>query len=261
MSKFDGKVALVSAASSGIGKAIAKVMAGDGCKVHIFSKSQERISAAAEELHKVTGSEINYSAGDMTNLSNMNRVIAEVKKRSGKVDFLIINYGDPKIAPFLELTEEDWDSAINMFIKSSVKMIKAFLPSMLNNKGRIIFVTSMTTKQPMDNFALSASLRSAIVSLSKVISLEYSSNGITSNSISQGFFATPRLENVAKGNAMRDGNTVEESYERMKNSIPARRFGKPEEIGYLVSFLCSEEGSYINGANIQIDGGIVKFPF
>lgn len=261
MGKFTGRKALVTASSSGIGKGIATVLAKEGCSVHLLSRNESKIRNVVGEIAEKTGSKISYSVGDMANIRDVKRAIEEVREKLGTLNFLVINYGDPKIAGFLELTEEDWQSAINMILMSSVLLVKGFLPSMFNNNGRIVFITSLTTKQPMENFALSASLRSAVVSLSKVISLEYSAKGVTSNSISQGYIMTPRLEGIANRNSKELGISVSDAYDRIRNSIPARRIGNPEEVGQLVSFLCSDEASYISGTNIQIDGGIIRFPF
>lgn len=261
MSGLNGKVALVSASSSGIGKAVAKVMAEDGCKVHIFSNTRAKISRAAMEIGEATGKSVNFSVGSLAEPSDVRRIMEEVKQKTGSVDCLIVNYGDPKVAPFLEITEEDWDFNINMILRSTITMVRNVLPHMQEHGGRVVFITSMTTKQPLQNFAISASLRSAVVSLSKVLSMEYASKGITFNSISQGYFQTPRLESIAENNAIKNGITKEEAYNRIKSEIPAGRFGNPEEIGHLVSFLCSTEAAYINGTNIQIDGGTIRFPF
>lgn len=261
MNRFEGKVALVSAASSGIGRGIAKVLAQDGCRVHIFSRDENAIEKAASDLNEISGSSVSCSTGDLSSSADLKRIMSEAREKAGNIDFLVVNYGDPKIAPFMDISEKDWDSAFSMILKSSVILVREALPYMLNNGGRIVFVTSLTTKQPLENFALSASLRSAVVSLSKVISLEYAGKGVTSNSISQGYFMTPRLEAVADGNSKRYGITLDEAYERIKQEIPAGRVGRPEEIGHLVSFLCSKEASYVNGTNIQIDGGLVRFPF
>lgn len=256
------KVALVSAASSGIGKGIASVLASEGCRVHIFSKSEEKIRKSAQEIFKQTGNEVNYSTGDLGNVDDVKRILAEVKNKTGNIDFLIINYGDPKVAPFLEISEEEWNVSINMILKSTVVMAKGALPEMIKKgEGRVVFVTSLTTKQPLANFSISASLRAAVVSLSKVLSIELAQKGLTFNSISQGYVMTPRLENIAKTKSERLNISLEQAYDSIRETIPARRFGKPEEIGNLVSFLCSTEASYINGTNIQIDGGFVNFPF
>ncbi len=262
MNGLKGKVALVSAASSGIGKAVATVMASEGCTVHIFSRNGEKIRKVAEEISKQTGSRVNYSTGDLSSPSDVKKVMAEAREKSGDIDFLLINYGDPKVAPFMDITEEDWDSSLNMIVKSSVIMTRDAIPHMLKKGyGKIVFITSLTTKQPLENFAISASLRAAVVSLSKVLSNEFADHGITSNAISQGYFMTPRLESIAEKNSQKMGIPLEKAYDLLKQGIPAKRFGKPEEIGYLVSFLCSDEASYITGTNIQIDGGVVRFPF
>lgn len=262
MNGLKGKVALVSAASSGIGKAVAKVMSAEGCKVHIFSRNEEKIRRVAEEISKETGNIVNYSAGDLSNIDDVKRVLSEVKSKTGEIDLLLINYGDPKVAPFMDITEEDWDSSMNMIVKSSVVMARESIPSMVKKgSGKIVFITSLTTKQPLENFAISASLRAAVVSLSKVLSNEFAEKGITSNAISQGYFMTPRLESIAEKNSKKLEIPLEKAYDMLKQGIPAKRFGKPEEIGYLVAFLCSDEASYISGTNIQIDGGVVRFPF
>ncbi|MGC8645840.1 MAG: SDR family oxidoreductase [Thermoplasmata archaeon] len=262
MNGLKDKVALVSAASSGIGKGIAKVLASEGCMVHIFSRSPDKIRSSAEEIGSEISGEVTYSIGDLSRPEDVKRIAREAREKRGKVDFVVMNYGDPKIAPFLDITEEDWDVSVNMILKSTVLLTKEFLPDMIKRgEGRFVFVTSLTTKQPMENFAISASLRAAVVSLSKVLSIEYSSFGITFNSISQGYIMTPRLESIARRNALAHNQTVEQAYDAIRQGIPAKRFGKPEEIGSLVAYLCSSDASYINGTNIQIDGGVIRFPF
>ena len=258
---LSGKVALVSASSSGIGRSTAKVLASDGCRMHIFSSNEDKISRAAGYIGAASGQQVNYSVGSLAVPSDVRRIIDEAKLKTGNIDCLIMNYGDPKVAPFLEISEEDWDFSINMILRSTITMVRGVLPYMLNHGGRVVFITSMTTKQPLQNFSISASLRSAVVSLSKVLSMEYASRGITFNSISQGYFQTPRLESIAKKNSKNLGISMDEAYQKIRDEIPAGRFGDPEEIGHLVSFLCSNDAAYINGANIQIDGGVIRFPF
>jgi 3-oxoacyl-[acyl-carrier protein] reductase len=261
MDDLKGKIALVSAASSGIGRSIASVLSSNGCRVHIFSSNEEKISKTANEIQKKTGNPVNYSVGSLADPVDVRRVMQEVKNKTGEINFLVINYGDPKVAPFMEISDDEWDSSINMIFKSSIIMTRSVIPFMERNGGRVVFITSMTTKQPIENFAISSSLRSAVVSLSKVLSIEMAEKGITFNSISQGYFHTPRLESIAEKNSLKYGITKEQAFNRIREGIPAKRFGDPEEIGHLVAFLCSNKASYINGTNIQIDGGAVKFPF
>lgn len=261
MSSLEGKVSLVSASSSGIGKAVAKVLASDGSRVHIFSSNRDKIAKSAEDIKKATGKEVKFSVGNLGVIPDVKRVMEETSKISGNIDNLIVNYGDPKVAPFMDITEEDWDFSINMILKSTIMMVRSAIPYMQTHGGRVVFITSMTTKSPLENFAISAALRSAVVSLSKVLSIEFASYGITFNSISQGYFMTPRLESIAERNSARQGISKEDAYQQIRSTIPSGRFGDPEEIGHLVSFLCSRDASYINGTNIQIDGGVIKFPF
>lgn len=262
MRGLTGKVAIVTAASSGIGKGIAKVLASEGCKVHISSRDESKLKKSADEILKETGKEVYVTPCDLTKPSEVKKMLSEVRNRSGSVDFLVINFGDPKVAPFLDITDEEWDSSMTMFLKSPVIMARSVIPEMISKgEGRVVFVTSLTTKQALENFAISTSLRAAVVSLAKVLSIEHAQHGITFNSISQGYIMTSRLEEIAMRNAVEQNVTLEKAYDAIKQEIPARRFGKPEEIGHLVSFLCSSDASYINGTNIQVDGGVVRFPF
>ena len=170
-----------------------------------------------------------------------------------------MNYGDPRVDPFMELTNSDWDYNIEMILKSTIGMSEMCAEDMIKSRyGRIVYVTSMTTKNPLQNFAISNSLRSAVVALGKTLSIELGKYNITVNSISQGYFYTQRLQNIIEKNANSSGKTVAEVEKDLKSEIPLGRFGMPEEIGNLVAFLCSGLASYISGTNIQIDGGTVK---
>lgn len=261
MKKFEGKVALVAAASSGIGKGIAKVLSRNGCSVAIFSRNADRLKETANEIEKETGNRVAHYHADLRHRESLSGLVDFVHRSLGKIDFLVMNYGDPKLAPFTELTDEDWDENIDMFLRSTIFLTKASLRDMEGRGGRIVFVTSMTTKMGFENFAISGSLRSAIVNLAKVISLEHAARGVTVNSISQGYVLTDRVRSIARTQSERKGITFEDALNDIRNTIPMKRFASAEEIGNLVSFLCSDEASYITGVNLQIDGGFVRFPF
>lgn len=261
MKGLEGKVAVVAAASSGIGKGIAKVLSRHGCRVYIFSRNAEKIKKTAEEISSETGKKVWHSATDLSKKGDLMKMLEDVHSSIGPIDFLILNYGDPKVAPFMELTEEDWDNNIDMFLKSSVLLTRMSIPDMVERDGRIIFVTSMTTKHSYENFAISGSLRSALISLSKVLSLELAAKKITVNAISQGYVLTDRIRSLAKMNSEKEGTSYDEALEKMREAVPMKRFADPEEVGDLVSFLCSDEAGYITGTNIQIDGGIIRAPF
>lgn len=262
MKGISGKNAIVAAGGSGLGLGIAAVMAGYGANVTIFSRKPERLESAAADIRKRTGRDVNAVAADLSRKEDLERVVGSARSRHGKIDFLIMNYGDPKVAPFLEITDTEWDYSIDMMLRSTLALTRLALADMVERgAGRIVYVTSMTTKSPMENFAISASLRSAIVALGKVLSMELGPQGINVNSISQGFFMTERLKNVARHSGERSGLGYEKALEAIRQSIPMKRFGDPEELGQLVAFLCADESSYLTGTNIQIDGGTIKFPF
>ena len=170
-----------------------------------------------------------------------------------------MNYGDPKVDNFLNLNIDDWNYNIDMMLKSTILLTKFAAEDMIRkNNGRIIYITSMTTKNPLKNFAISNTLRSGIVALGKTLSIELAPHNITVNSISQGYFYTDRLKNIINKRSEELNKSYDEIMDNIKSEIPMNRFGKPEEIGNLVAFLASDLSSYITGDNIQIDGGAVK---
>ena len=261
MKNISGKIAVVAAGSSGIGKGIARVLSKEGCRVIIFSRDSVKLSDAAVEIENETKNQVSYCKADLRDRRDLERLMDFVHESLGKIDFLIMNYGDPKLAPFEDLTDADWDENIAMFLRSTIYLTKASLKDMRERGGRIVFVTSMTTKMGIENFSISGSLRSALVNLAKVVSLEKASMGITVNSISQGYVLTDRVRNIARSRSEKGGITYEEALNGIMRSIPVKRFAAPEEIGSLVAYLCSDDASYITGTNIQIDGGYVRFPF
>lgn len=253
-----GKKALITAASSGIGLAVASVLAKSGVSVAISSDREEKIRDAAQRMQK-DGLEIFPFKYDLIS-DSADDAVKKAAGAIGEIQILVVNYGDPRLAQFLELTESDWDRNISMFIRATTALVRSAV-SLMSGWGRIIFITSMTTRQAYEGFAISGSLRAAIVNLGKTLSLELGNRGITVNSISQGYFLTERLEAVLEKSAARSGNDRESELKKIISEIPVGRIGKPEEIGYLVRFLCSDEASYITGANIPIDGGITRYPY
>ena len=259
MEDLKGRNGIVCAGSTGIGKGIISVLAKYGANITTFSRKKEKIDNLKAEILEKTGIEINAITADLSRKDDLIRVIDSAHDKYGKIDFLVMNYGDPRVDPFMELTNSDWDYNIEMLLKSTIRMSEMCAEDMIKSRyGRIVYVTSMTTKNPLQNFAISNSLRSAVVALGKTLSIELGKYNITVNSISQGYFYTQRLQNIIEKNANSSGKTVAEVEKDLKSEIPLGRFGMPEEIGNLVTFLCSVLASYISGTNIQIDGGAVK---
>ncbi len=258
MYEVDGKRAIITAASSGIGYAVASVLAESGASVLMSSHDSQKIKQAANNLKK-NGLKAYPVVFDLSE-SDAGSLISKASDRMGGSDILIMNYGDPKLAPFLEITGEEWDMYYRMFIRATTSLVREFVPQ-TNGWGRIVFITSMTTRESYPGFSISGSLRAAVVNLGKTLSLELGKLGITVNSISQGYFLTERLQAVITRNSALNGTSTEEERRKLVEDIPSGRIGRPEEIGYLVRFLCSEEASYINGANIPIDGGLTRYPY
>lgn len=258
---LEGRKGIVTAASTGIGRAVAEVLSREGVELMISSSNAEKIDAAARGIYQITGTPVHSMKCDLKVPAEVKSLAESSLEKMGSIDYIVINFGDPKLDQFLRLDEKDWSESINMFIGTTVTLIRSLVPRMTNTGGRIILITSMTTRQAVEGFALSGALRAAVVNLGKILSLELAPIGITVNSISQGYFNTNRLSGVLQRRARLNGTSVEEELEKMKSEVPVRRIGEPEEIGKLVSFLCSDDASYINGANIPIDGGVSRYPY
>lgn len=258
MYSMEGKRAIITAASSGIGFSVATVLAESGAGVLMSSHNLEKIGQAAGMLSErgLRAFPVRFDLEE----SDAGDLFAVASEKMNGADILIVNYGDPKLASFTDISREDWDRYYRMFIGATTDLVRGFLKQ-VEGWGRIIFITSMTTRESYRGFAISGALRAAVVNLGKTLSLELGNQGITVNSISQGYFMTERLQAVIQRNSAMNGTTFEEERKKITAEIPSGRIGKPEEIGYLVRFLCSDEASYINGANIPIDGGLTRYPY
>lgn len=254
-----GKVALVTAASKGIGFGVAKVLASEGCKVVMSSRS-DSISRSKDQIVRETGNRDVYaSKADLTVRADVDQLVKNSAAKFGPVSILAYNTGPPKPGTFHELNESDWDEGVKLLLMSAVWLAKLVLPDMERKKhGRLIFVASTTLRQPVPNLVLSNTVRLSLAGLSKSLASEYAANGITSNGIMQGRILTDRQTQIVQDDARRSGTSVEEMTRRQLLEVPSGRYGTPEEVGYLVAFLASDKASYINGAMIPIDGGLIR---
>ena len=258
-----GKVALVPASSRGIGFGVAKVLASEGCKVSISSRNSVAVAEAKQRIVKETGNkEILSVKSDLNSKDDISHLVRETREEWGRVDILAYNTGPPKPGTFSELTDDDWEKAISLLLTSAVRLAKATIPDMLANKfGRLVFITSTTLRQPIPNLVLSNTIRLSLAGLSKSLASEYGPRGITSNGIMQGHILTDRQREIAADTAKRTGKSIEESMKLALADVPLARYGTPEEVGNLTAFLASSQGSYINGAMIAIDGGMIRSVF
>jgi 3-oxoacyl-[acyl-carrier protein] reductase len=257
-----GKVALVTAASKGIGLGTATVLAKEGMKVAISSRSAANLEKARAQIAAEAGAEVLAVPADMMLRQDLERLVDSASKKLGGVDVLVYNAGPPKPGTFGDLTYADWEDAAKLLLLSAVTLTQAVVPHMKSKKwGRLIYITSLTLKQPIGNLVLSNTVRLAIAGLSKSLSREVAPHGITSNGIIQGYIRTDRSTHLAEEMAAKTGTSLDEAFKEMAKRIPLGRYGEADEVGALAAFIASERGAYLNGGMFTIDGGFISSVF
>lgn len=255
MSDLEGKIALVTGASSGLGFAAARALARRGARVALASRGGEKLERARERL----GGEAVAIPADVRDAAALTNLVGEVESRLGRVDILVANGGGPPSKPALELTEEDWQVAIPLALLFVPRLCRLVLPGMRERRwGRIVAINSVSTRQPIPGLALSNSLRPAVVGYLKTLSQEVAADGITVNAVLPGYTRTERQEELATAASARTGKSKEEIVAGWIGNTPMGRMAEPDEIGAMVGFLCSPEASYVTGQAIVVDGGYVK---
>ena len=256
------RVAIVAASSKGIGKAVADGFAAEGARLTMFSRDQASIDAASEAVRASTGAEVMALAADVTNPSDIQRVVDETLNRWGRIDVLFNNAGGPPPGQFDAFDDAAWQRAFELNLLSTVRLYRAVLPSMRQRGwGRILSLMSSSVKQPIENLLLSNGIRPGVVGLSKSLSNEVAKDGITVNVIAPGRISTERIEHTDRANAERTGKSLEEVRAASLAAIPMGRMGTPQELANVAVFLCSEQASYLTGQLILVDGGSTKAAF
>ena len=259
---LDGKTALVTAASKGLGKAIAIGLAKEGCKVAICARNAQGLKTAVKEIREETGTEVLAIKADVARRKQVESLVQTLQKEFKRIDILVCNAGGPPLGTFDKLDESDFKWAIEQNLMSAVNLCRLVLPGMKRRKwGRIINLTSMSAKQPLDNLMLSNTARAGVLGFSKTLANEVAANGVTVNCICPGYTMTDRLKNFAKDLSKSTKVSVGRIFNSWQLSIPAKRLAEPAEIASLTVFLASERAAYINGTVIQIDGGFIKSLF
>lgn len=252
------KKALVGGSSGGIGKAIATQLAESGASVTLMARNEAKMKAVIADLPCSHGQKHQYIKVDFSDYNNYKTIITTYFKEH-TVDILINNTQGPTAGGALEKNVQDYQSAFDLLFKSVVFTTQLALKHMQENKwGRIINVASISVKEPLNYLALSNSIRAAVVTWGKSLSIDVAKDGITVNSVLTGYFDTDRIAQLNAKKAEKLGISVNEVRGTMENNVPAKRIGLPKEYGFLVAFLASERAAYINGTNIPIDGGLLK---
>jgi len=262
------KVAIVCGSSRGMGKAIAKEFLKQGAKVVMMSRNEENLMNAMKEISSEIVQNGDRSVmqriiaipGDVRNKADIEKVVKETVDEFGTVHILVNNTGGPPAGYFEDLNDDDWYNAFNLTFMSAMRFIREVAPFMKRQRwGRIINITSMSVKQPIDNLILSNTIRLAVIGMSKTLALQWAKYGITINNIAPGPIYTERIKELSQARADRDGITYEDALRAWLEEVPMKRFGEPEEVAYLAAFLASDKAGFITGTTIQIDGGAIKF--
>lgn len=254
-----GKTALVAASSQGLGLAVAEELASEGTSLILCARGEEALSAACRSLRDRSGVDVIGIPADMTVPEDIVRVFEQGIERFGHIDILITNSGGPPSGTFDELSREQWDQAAAGILMNVLEMSRLCLPGMKERGwGRILNITSIAAKQPVENLMLSNSLRAAVTGFAKSLANEVASFGITVNNILPGYTATDRVAQLAETLAENEGVEPSVVRSRWESEIPMRRLGRPEEFAALAAFLVSERASYITGSSIAVDGGWIR---
>lgn len=251
-----GKKALIGGSSKGIGLGIASQLAESGASVCLMARDKSKLE---EIINQLPNSENHsYLIVDFSNFEEY-KIKIEAYLENNQVDILVNNTQGPPAGNSLSKDIDSYQEAFDLLFKSIVYTTSLIVPKMQKNKwGRIINVTSVSVKEPLNYLVLSNSIRSAVVAWAKSLSVDVGKDGVTVNSILTGYFDTERIKELNKEKSKSLNISEEEVLEKMKSLVPINRLGKTEEYGYLVSFLSSDKASYINGASIPIDGGLLR---
>ncbi len=253
------RVAIVAASSQGIGRATAEAFAAEGCRLAMCARNREALQTAAEKIQKQNNAEVLAEPLDVTDASAVHRFVETVVNRFGGVDICVTNAGGPPAKGFLAASLDDWRKAIELNFLSTVYFAREVIPHMQHKGwGRIITITSITTKQPVADLVLSNAVRAAVVGLVKSLANEFGKDGILVNNVGPGYTATDRLKDLAKSRSVAMGKSEDEIFQGWAVEAPLKRLGEAREVADAIVWLASERASYITGQTILVDGGLYK---
>ena len=254
-----GKVALVAAASRGLGRAVAEELGREGADVIICARGEDALRETADAIRTECGVRVLDVVADLSKPADVQRVTQRALDEFGRVDILVTNSGGPPAGPFESHSPDAWSEAIRQNLDSVVNLVRALLPGMKERRwGRIINVTSIAVKQPVDGLILSNSIRAAVTGLARTLANEVAPFNITVNNVMPGYTSTQRVEELAARNASLKGTTADAERAIWEKQIPMGRLGESREFAAMVAFLASGRASYTTGASIPVDGGWIK---
>ena len=255
------KNAIVCASSQGLGKAAALDLAEEGVNLAICSRDQDKINKVKEEIHQKINSEIKVIAlqVDLDSPDEIQGFYKQVENDLGSVDILVNNNGGPPPSTFEQLSDDDWQKAFNSTMMSCLRLSKLVIPNMKKNAwGRIINISSVSVKTPVNGLFLSNSLRMGVLGWAKALSDELAPHGVTVNTVCPGYTRTERVEAILETQSNSSGLKKEEIEKSIAENIPMKRVGEAEDLAGLITFLASEKADYMTGLAIQVDGGSAR---
>ncbi len=254
---LQGKVALVAAASKGLGFGVARALASDGAKVSICSRDSQSVEAAARKLRDETGADILASVCDVTSAASIQEWIDKTASTWGVVDALLVNAGGPPGGLVLDMSDVQWQAAFELTLMSAVRMIRSAVPHMKNG-GAILTITSSSIREPIERLGLSTVMRSGVAGLVKTLADELAGQHIRVNNLIPGRIDTERVAQLDQAAAKRQGVSPEEVRTQSIAKIPMKRLGTIDEFGAAAAFLLSPAAQYITGATLRVDGGAMR---
>jgi 3-oxoacyl-[acyl-carrier protein] reductase len=255
--ELKNRTAMIAAASKGLGKACALALAKEGCRVSICARNAKDLEIARAEI--AVHSDVLAVVSDVSSAADLEKWCAQTVERFGQVDILVTNTGGPPVKRFLELTDEQWRDGVESTLMNVVRLSRLVIPGMQSRSwGRIIHLTSLVAKQPVDELTISSTIRAGLSGLTKTMANQLGPDKITVNAILTGHILTDRQYAIADLRVKERGISYEQYFAQAAAEIPLRRLGDPREVGEVVAFLASERASYVSGVSLQIDGGLIR---
>lgn len=256
---LDGRVALVAASSRGLGRAVARELGSEGADLVINARGEEKLRETRDALEEETGARVVAVPADLSEEAGARRVVDGALEAYGQVDVLVTNAGGPPAGPFEDHSMADWRDAVELTLESALRLVRGVLPGMKERGwGRILTITSIAVKQPVDGLILSNSIRAAVTGMARTLANEAAPYGVTVNNVMPGYTRTRRTRELARRIAEEEGISEEQARAEWEQQVPMGRLARPEEFAALVAFLASERASYITGTSVPADGGWIR---